>query len=81
MLVVLAGSTVPSQYLLGPRSRPSWLCTFYLGHHFTAMPTFSDRMVPMYASDAAISDGLVRVAIVALLFGAATALLLRRSAS
>lgn len=56
----------------------------YLGHHFTGMGRFDDyldRMVPMYASDDAITGGLVRVAVVVVLFGAATALLLRRPAS
>ncbi len=56
----------------------------YLGHHFTGLGSFGDymdRMVPMYASDDAITGGLVRVSLVALLFAAATVLLLRRPAN
>ena len=55
----------------------------YLGHHFTGLGSFGDymdRMVPMYASDDAITGGLVRVSLVALLFAAVTVLLLRRPA-
>ena len=67
------------------RRAVAWLAVLavlhgYLGHHFTAMGSFGDymdRMVPMYASEAAVRLGLVRVAVVAALFAAATFALLR----
>jgi hypothetical protein len=52
----------------------------YLGHHLSRMGSFReymDRMVPTYASDDAVVSGLVRVAVVTVLFAVATALLIR----
>ncbi len=53
----------------------------FLGHHLTPMGSFDaylDRMVPMYASDAAVVSGLVRVAGVTIVFALASAVLLRQ---
>jgi hypothetical protein len=68
-----------------PRRLVPWLAVvlglhLYLGHPLSRMGGFReymDRMVPTYAGDDAVLGGLVRAAIVTVLFAVATASLIR----
>ena len=85
-VVVLAiGAAADLLEARDPRRVWAWVAIalglhLFLGHHLTPMGSFDgylDRMVPMYASDAAVACGLLRVGAVTIVLALASVVLLR----